>query len=250
MFTTLDYEKLQLLMDERPENKALIQKLLDSQQFTVSMISHEIRNPLTLIYSTLQLIEAQHPEVNAYSHWSQVIMDVEFVVQLLDELSTYNNPHLKIQELNFYTFMKHLTVSFATSLIDTDIEFTSTISPTLPLITGDKTKLREVFLNLLKNAKEAIAPDGKITLTTAISDFHIIIVITDNGCGIPSDQLDTIYTPFITHKSGGTGLGLPICQKVVTAHGGTIQVQSLVGNGTTFTISLPIQCDSQEKSTE
>ena len=90
-FTSNDYEQLQQLMNESPENRALIQKLLDSHQYTISKISHELRNPLTLISSTLQLIEAQHPEVASYKYWDSMRGDLEFMGKLLTELSTDNH---------------------------------------------------------------------------------------------------------------------------------------------------------------
>ena len=91
MLTKTDYDKLLHLMEENPENKALLQRLLDSQAETLRIISHEIRNPLTLVYSTIQLIEHQHPEVTGYRHWDSLKKDTEYMQQLLDELSSFHN---------------------------------------------------------------------------------------------------------------------------------------------------------------
>ena len=90
-FTANDYEKLHQLMNSSPEIRELLQKLLDSQQYTISKISHEVRNPLTLIYSTFQLIESSHPETRDFSHWSELREDIEYTISLLQELSAYNN---------------------------------------------------------------------------------------------------------------------------------------------------------------
>lgn len=255
MFTTTDLQQLENLMDERPQNRVLIQKLIDTHQFTISKIGHEIRNPLTLIYGTLQLMEAQMPEVTSYKYWTQLLDDVRFANALLDELSAYNNGnHLTKSTFPFSSFMEQLAVSFAISLADTPIEFTSKIEPDLPYYRGDSVKLKEVFLNLLKNAGDAVREtdkkNGQILLHAYQENNLIIIEISDNGCGITKEQLDHIFTPFTTYKKGGTGLGLAITKTIIHAHDGTITVHSLPGEGTTFRILLPIKQESQNKTTD
>lgn len=242
MFTTNDYAQLESLMDECPENRALIEKLLNAHQFTVSKISHEVRNPLTLVSSTLQLIESQHPEVADFAHWSQLLEDVAFMTQLLNELSHFNNGQ-KIAKVpfDFRLFMEHIALSFATIFTDSPIEFISKVDPALPFFTGDKTKLKEVFLNLLQNAKDAIPAQGTIFLNAHLANHGIEISIQDTGCGISSEHLTSVFTPFVTHKPSGTGLGLPLAQKIIVSHHGQLEISSTPGVGTTITIFLPIQ---------
>lgn len=240
-FTSNDYEQLQQLMNESPENRALIQKLLDSHQYTISKISHELRNPLTLISSTLQLIEAQHPEVASYKYWDSMRGDLEFMGKLLTELSTYNNSErLHTETFSSLEFLQKICLSFAASCSDTEIMFTSKLPDSLPPVSGDRVKLQEVILNLLKNAKDAVGSHGTIRLFAETAENHLTIQISDNGCGIPSEHLETIFDAFVTYKSGGTGLGLSIAKRVVEAHGGNISVSSVTGQGTTFFIKLPI----------
>ena len=117
-------------MEEKPENKTLIQKLLASQEETIRTISHEIRNPLTLVYSTIQLIERQHPEVTGYRHWASLKEDTEYMQQLLNELSSYNNGNeLAVSSFSISALLKQIAISYAASLVDTNIEFTSYIAP-------------------------------------------------------------------------------------------------------------------------
>ena len=241
MFTDTDYDKLQQLMAETPENEALIKKLLASHKETISTISHEIRNPLTLVYSTLQLIESRHPEVNSFPYWESLRTDIEYMKVLLEELSALNNSEsFSLKYFDFYTFMKQLVLSFAVSCSDSDVEFTSYIDPELFSIEADPIKLREVFLNLLRNAKEAIAGTGTIRLEAHRCDNCVRITIQDSGCGIPEEYLTDIFTPFVTHKTGGTGLGLAIAKRTIDSHKGNISVSSVVGAGTAFTIVLPV----------
>ena len=245
MLTETDYDKLLHLMEENPENKALLQRLLDSQAETLRIISHEIRNPLTLVYSTIQLIEHQHPEVTGYRHWDSLKKDTEYMQQLLDELSSFNNgSKLTVSSFSLSALLKQIAVSYAASLADTDIEFTSYIAPDLPSIEGDSVKLKEVILNLLRNAADAVdnrSTDKRVHLFAAcdISSGQIFLKIQDSGCGIPKEHLSDIFTPFVTYKQGGTGLGLAITDRIVTAHHGKISVESMPDAGTTFTIILP-----------
>ena len=241
MFTDADYDKLQQLMAENPENEALLKKLLASHKETVSMISHEIRNPLTLVYSTLQLIESRHPEVISFPYWDSLRADIEYMKVLLEELSVFNNStSISFKQFDFHSFMKQVVLSFAVSCSDSDVEFTSYVDSALPLFSGDSVKLREVFLNILRNAKEAIQGIGTIRLEATFRDNVIVITIHDSGCGIPEESLADIFTPFVTHKAGGTGLGLAIAKRIIESHKGNITVSSIIGTGTTFTIILPV----------
>ena len=210
-------------------------------EFFLSKFSHELRNPLTSVYSTLQLIQTQHPEVKDYKYWSNLIGDIEYMNELLEELSDYSkSERLSLSSFSLHTLLSQVSLSFAVSIADSDVEYTSKISGSLPQITGDKTKLQEVFLNLLKNAYEATLPNKSIYLDASHNDKEVCITIKDTGCGIAKEQLPTIFDPFVTYKKEGTGLGLAICDHIVKAHGGSITVESEIHCGTTFRVTLPI----------
>lgn len=246
MFSATDYDKLQQIMDESPEKRALLTRLLESHKIEVSAISHEIRNPLTLVYSTLQLIEAQHPEVLSFRYWDTMHQDIEYMTQLLEELSSYNNGEkLSLTRINANTFFKSLVLSFAASILDTEIEFTSRIAPDLPSFMIDTIKLKQTLLNLLGNSKDAVLslPDSElksIRLDAAYICQSIRITVTDNGSGIDEKDLSSIFEPFVTHKKTGTGLGLAIAKRIIVAHGGSIQAESSLGDGSVFTVTLPV----------
>jgi two-component system, NtrC family, sensor kinase len=112
----------------------------------------------------------------------------------------------------------------------------------LPLIYSDSPLLRQVFLNLLNNAIQAIGQDGVLTVITRTADNNQLLVqVNDTGCGIPKEHLAQIFDPFFTTKpqGKGTGLGLSICHGIVEKLGGRISVASEVGKGSSFTINLP-----------
>ncbi len=241
MLQNIDKNKYEAVRASNDDAREIIDTLLENHKLIVSTISHEIRNPLTLVYSSLQLLMSQHPELKDYTRFQSVVTDVEYMKVLLEELSTYNNSQrLKKETIDATTYLKRIVLSFAISIEDSEIEFTSAIPSLYPQITVDKTKLQEVFLNILKNAREAVDKNGKIAFIASISDDNLHIEIRNNGPAIPPEHLDTIFEPFQTFKQDGTGLGLAISKQVVESHGGTLSVNSCEGRDTTFTISLPI----------
>ena len=224
MLYNIDINKMNKLMSNNEDARQIIPQLLRNHRNTISTISHEIRNPLTLVSSALQVMEKQNPELKDIPHWSQVMGDVDFIIQLLEEL------------------LKNVAISFAISLDtnEADIEFSSSISDSLGEFTGDKIKLQELVLNLLKNAEEAITEQGSIHLAASRSGDIITITCTDTGCGITPEQMECIFQPFVTYKPGGTGLGLAFSRKIAEAHEGTLTAVSTPQESTTFTVTLPV----------
>lgn len=208
-------------------------------EFILSKFSHEIRNPLTALYSTVQLMELKHPEVKEFKYWKSMIYDIEYMNQLLDELSNFTkSERLNLTSIELRPFLERISLSFAASIANSEVMYTSEIDPYISQITGDKTKLQEVFLNLLKNAFDAARPNHSIRFTAHLVEGNVVIKVQDTGCGITKEQLPTIFEPFVTYKKQGTGLGLAICDHVIKAHGGTISVESEPGVGTTFCMTL------------
>lgn len=151
MLTNININKMNQLTSENETAKQIVSQLLENHQTIVSMISHEIRNPLTLVSSALQIIEIQHPEVINFHGWSQAIEDIEFMCNLLNELSDFNNGStLHHSVFSLEKLLKNIAVSFAMSLdsINSNIEFTSKISLNSDNYTGDKIKFEEVILNI------------------------------------------------------------------------------------------------------
>lgn len=243
VFTNIDINKMNRLMEENKDAKQIISQLLENHHTTVSMIAHEIRNPLTLVSSSLQIIEKQHPEVKKFNNWEQTMEDIQFMCSLLNDLSSFNNSStLHHSVFSIEQLIKNVAVSFAISLDadGSDIEFTSQVVPGMGDFTGDKIKLEEVLLNLLRNAREAVGKDGRISLSAARQKETVIILCQDNGCGIPANIIETIFDPFVTYKENGTGLGLSSSKQIIEAHGGSINVESAPETGTVFTVTLPV----------
>ena len=241
MLSHIDICRMNRLMEHNPEAKKIIEQLLQNHQTIVSLISHEIRNPLTLISSSLQLMEQTHPEVRDFSNWDQTMQDLDFLCQLLSELSAYNNGStLRYQVFSLQKLLRSVAVSFAISLENASVSFRSSIDPAIKDYAGDQIKLREVLLNLLKNARESQADEIVLSASSGCDTSGIQISIRDNGCGIEQNQLDQIFQAFHTTKQEGTGLGLSFSKRIIEAHHGTLTVTSAPGEGSTFTVFLPL----------
>lgn len=222
----------------------------------ISKLSHEVRNPLTLIYSSLQLLEKDCPEISSNSLWPQIKLDVTSTIQLLRDVSSLNRP--KSQSFSVICaeeFLSRIAASFCGMMKDRQIAFSFTCSPSAEKATirGDEIRLREAVTNLLINAADAVSCTksmssgtkltGRIRLSADIDGKDLCIHVTDNGCGIPDEYLDTLFDPFVTHKSNGTGLGLHIVKNVAQQHGGSISVDSSTETGisyTEFCLHLPL----------
>ena len=210
-------------------------------EYLLHKFSHELRNPLTSLYSTVQLVEMKYPEVKDFKYWSNLNHDIEYMNILITELSDFTKSNrLNLSTFSLRALLEQTSLSFAAMVADSQIEFRSKIDPSIHQITGDKTKIQEVFRNLLKNALDAAMPDKTIYLEALSLGNEVLIRIQDTGCGIDSSKLPTIFDPFVTYKKNGTGLGLSICDQIVKAHKGKIAVKSEVSVGTTFEIYLPV----------
>lgn len=206
----------------------------------LSKMFHEIKNPLTLIGSSLQLIESEHPEVKTYRFWNQTIKDLHNLREFINELSDFQKVS-NLQKTLISLF------DFTEDLIDSTAGFLETLKISLQFeceildldFVGDEAKLRQAVINLLKNAAES-SPAGSAILLRISADTQMLCMeVTDRGCGIGKEYLSKIFEPFHTTKSYGTGLGLPIVKRIVDSHGGRLSINSTEGAGTTVQMFLP-----------
>lgn len=221
-------------------NDTTVSKLKNDFHYTLSKFSHELRNPLTLINSGLQMIASAHPEVKEYEHWDDVMDNLDYIKELLDELSAFNNAgHVKRENIDTYSYLRTILSSIKPTLDYLEITLETDIPDSLPSMALDRIRVRQMLLNLLKNAWEAVPiPGGKISFSVIPENSGIRIDIRDNGCGISKEQQATIFQPFFTTKESGTGLGLAVSKQIAQAHSGDIMLESTPGQGTVFHIFL------------
>lgn len=203
-------------------------------------IAHEIRNPLTSVKGFLQLMKEELPEVNYTDIMLSEINDVEKIVS---EFLTLAKPQIKkITEVDIHLLVEHVVTLINTYAVMKNVEIVLEINSDFPLLHCDEHQLKQVFINILQNAVEAMDNGGVITIQVKKMDSgNIKFSFRDQGCGISDERLLKIAEPFFSTKEKGTGLGLMICQRIVEDHGGMINIESVVGQGTTVEIIIPIK---------
>lgn len=209
----------------------------------ISKFTHELRNPLSLIFSEFQLFLSNHPEASGWKETAEIQEQLEYIKELLNEFSNYNNANrLSLKSVNVAEILLHTADSFYPTLDYLGIRLITEIPSTLPIIPLDTVKFRQALINLLRNAQEAISHEhGEIYMRACcINAAEITITIQDNGCGILPERLPNIDTPFVTYKASGTGLGLAITRQIIEAHGGRMTIQSTPQIGTTVSLTLPV----------
>lgn len=204
------------------------------------IILHEIKNSVTFLNSSLQLIEKQHPEAKEFSYWNDSIQEISALKKMLVELSSARlSNDLSLQKISPERFLPQL-VNSCMAIFDSD-RFHCQIKcePSLPDIAVDCDRIKRVFFNLLKNSYEAMDGSGNVLLTARLEKAFLRFDLTDSGGGIQPEYLPKLFTPLATTKPSGTGLGLLISRQIVEAHRGSLTVESRYGDGCTFSIFLP-----------
>ena len=236
------YGDLKKRMDElQSTREQLIQAVkLAAIGELASNIAHEINNPLTSILGYSELIK-EEGDLESIMHDVAIIekesLRARDIVSRLLEFS--RKKPLNITTVNINSLLDSAIDLASINLKDTSIDITKRYGP-IPSIRADEDQLKQVFLNLLNNAVFAMGKEGELTAATYEDRDFAAIEIKDSGHGIPEDVLPRIFEPFFTTKDEkGTGLGLPISLKIVQSHGGTLDVSSEEGKGSTFRIRLP-----------
>jgi len=217
-------------------------------------LAHEIKNPLGGIKGAAQLLEMEFPDNEDLREYIRVMLkEVQRVNVIVEDLLALASPgRLKLSKVNLHRVLSDILLLQKSASDGREIYLQQYFDPSIPPILADEALLTQLFLNLIRNAMEAVTKGGVVKVTSRVlADYSmtqkgerrarmVAIDISDNGPGIPSDVLENMFTPFFTTKSKGTGLGLAICQKIVSEHRGMIRVDSDPVRGTVFTVMLPL----------
>lgn len=204
-------------------------------------IFHEIKNNITFINSSLQLVEKTHPEISGFPYWKDSLQELSSLTQMLTELSSARLcDDLSAEKTSLMTFLPSLVDSFLSLFHASDFHCEIDLAAPLPEIYIDQARFKRALFNLIKNSYEAMNGTGTIRLTGRLTDSCIRLELIDYGGGISPDYLPKIFSPFETTKKDGTGLGLLISKQMIEAHGGSLTVESRPNDGCTFSIDLPI----------
>ena len=205
-------------------------------------LAHEIRNPLAGIAGVIEIVSRDLPASSpARSVVKDVRQEISRINQIVTDLLQTARPHPpKVSKSDLNTTVEHAVMLGRQQALTTAIEINLRKDPSLPEIEHDSDQIHQVLLNLLLNALQAIDHNGKVSVAVRGHGNTALVEVTDNGRGIPPEQLPHIFRPFFTTKGEGTGLGLSLARRIVEDHQGRIDVASVVGKGTTFTVILPL----------
>lgn len=213
-------------------------------------VAHEIRNPLAGIAGAIEIITKgfppDHPDREVLEDLRHEVHRIE---KTLNDLLVYARPkppHFGPADLREIAAQ---TLQLARQQIGAKkVDFSIEIAASLPRFRADSQQLHQVLLNLVLNGIQAIENEGRITVAAKVLDQaagnwagHLEISVSDTGPGIPPEHLERIFRPFFTTKRSGTGLGLSLCRRIISQHGGSLTAKSEIGNGSQFTIRFPLR---------
>jgi len=207
-------------------------------------LAHEIRNPLSTIKTSAEMLRKQVDEANPVAHEmaSFISSEVDRTNALVTRFLDFARPlTLRLEKTDLTQIIDRAIADVEKNTPPFDIAIYKNYSPEIPPILLDGQLIERVFYNLIVNAAQASPPKGSVTVKTRQAGGTVEIAVIDRGSGIDPKNLDSIFNPFFTTKSTGVGLGLAIVSKIVDEHGGTITVESDPGSGSVFRVFLPMK---------
>ena len=253
-------QSLESKVEERTQQLRAAQKKLQQSDRLASLgqlsasVAHEINNPISGVLNLSMLLQRMlkddgvppNRQEEFRKYLSQVTSETARVGRIVSDLLAFSRrskPQRAPADLNRIVSMTLSLVQHKMKL--SNVEVRLNLADSLPAAQCDQSQIQQVVLNLLLNAAEATQSRAErcVSVSTAAGDREVLLTVSDNGEGIPSENLAKIFDPFFTTKSEGkgVGLGLAVSYGIIQAHGGDIEVKSTVGGGTTFTVSLPLE---------
>ena len=224
-----------------------------------AQITHELRNPLSSIGLNAELVEE---DLRSGADPEEAIALLRAIGREVDRLTDVTEQYLRFARLpkpeleseNLVDVVRGLLSFMAEEISGRGIRVVAELEP-LPSVRIDENQIRQALMNIIRNASEAISGDkrdasgavtGTIQVSTVRAPGSVSVVVSDTGPGVPEDMVAKIFDPFYSSKENGTGLGLALVHQIITEHGGTVECESRVGHGTTFTLTLPLRGEEGE----
>jgi len=238
-------ERLRMERELQKTQQALLhsEKLAAMGRLT-SQIAHELNNPIYGIMNTLELLKTEVPPESKRRRILELsLSETQRLAEMLRNMLSFSKPEEeKRRPVNINELVEGILLVMEKQMREANITLATFFDDGIPEVMASTNQMRQVMLNVIKNAKEAMPKGGTLTVRTARENNNVVIHIQDTGTGIPEGIRDRIFEAFFTTKSKvkGVGLGLSVCYGIIRDHGGEIKVESEEGKGTTFTIRLPI----------
>ena len=246
MMVMRDITERQRLVEERMTMERQLfhaDKLVSLGELSAG-IAHEIGNPLAAIKTVIQAADDETPFIGKQKKYMErILKEVDRLSLFLKTFSAFANPGVKHSARSRVDqVIKDVLFLIRNEALKHNIKITDRIGKNIPEVRMDLDHLKQIFMNLVLNAIQAIGRDGRITISASrLNEVDVEISVSDNGPGISEENISKIFNPFFTTKPDGTGLGLSIVHRIITEHGGSIKVRSEVGVGTTFELTLPVE---------
>lgn len=204
-------------------------------------VAHEVRNPMTTINGFLQLMKMDdNLTIKQRSYIDISLAELTRAQEIINDYLSLAKPNINTEQVVNVSEQLNKTIDLMTSYTNIqNIKVTSAIEEQL-FIRGNTDEIKQVFINIIKNGIEAISSNGKLHINAFAENNEALIIIKDNGGGMTKEQLSKIGTPFYSTKEKGTGVGLTISFQIIAQMKGKIDINSVVGKGTTFLIKLPL----------
>ncbi|HET9407532.1 MAG TPA: ATP-binding protein [Candidatus Sulfotelmatobacter sp.] len=240
--TRQEIERLHRTQMSRAEHFATLGELATG-------LAHEIRNPLAGIAGVIEIIGRDLPATSpARAVVKDVRQEIARINQIVADLLKTARPHPpRVRKSDLNTTVEHAVMLGRQQATAKSIEIILKKDPTLPEVEHDSDQIHQVLLNLLLNAMQAIDGSGKITVSLRREWQFAVVEVSDTGRGIAAEHLPSIFRPFFTTKGEGTGLGLSLARRIVEDHHGKVEVSSKVGQGSTFSVKLPVSYSVQRQ---
>jgi signal transduction histidine kinase len=246
-------DKVKNRENENPEQLELLSKL-------TGQLAHEIKNPLSTIKVNLKLISEELSDINsnesdsigqnavgqrlsrALRKISVIQKETDRLEQILDSFLRYlDRDELRLASVDINELITDMIDFYTPQAYSSSVTIRQSLNDKSLICRLDADMLKQVILNLFINAQQAMAQGGDLMVRTSQEGKDAVIQISDTGSGITSEDLPHIFDAYYSSRPHGRGLGLPTARKIVELHGGTIEVDSVPGKGTSFTIKFPIQ---------
>ena len=213
-----------------------------------AMLAHEIRNPLAGIKGFAQVIEKKPQDERNPGFARRIVTETLRLETLVNELLSFAKDDLEtMAPLNLVEVVSHSAELLRQEAEQLQIKIVCE-SPETILIKGNRDRLTQLLLNVVKNALQAMPDGGVVRIKTVVEGGRAIIKVSDTGEGITGEDLPRVFEPFFTTKAKGTGLGLALCRKIAEEHRGTITVETFIGEDTTVSITIPIDQNRHRRS--
>jgi len=244
-----------LILKDIQDRKRLEQRLLQSARLSVigkmaAHLAHEIKNPLNSILLNAELLGDEVEDLSKVSgadnSEARSLLDVILreVRQLRRVAELYldfaRSPRNVTKKVSINGLMRQVIRFLKNECAGRKIRVVKSLAREVPQSSVDPIKVKQAFLNVIRNGIEAIGESGEMSIASRLAGDQIEIIVSDNGQGMTPEEQEQLFTPFFTTKATGTGLGLAYAQQVILEHNGEIRCESQEGHGTTFTIALPV----------